>query len=391
MAKPKITNSLNVDYTFLRQKESFDNQKFSKNKLKEKQDTATASGLRTKLAPLPNVETTPNAKVVCASSKQKTADSTLKLATSNLTKTEKQKPNTMTQNTLTDEFGAIYSSDRKTLIGFDPSKFQTKEYHIAEGTVKIKENAFHSCQTLEKLWVPDSVISEMGCLCENAKNLRFARLSRNIKHPDIAMFNNCESLEEVILPECIEEIGENMFSNCISLKHLILPPSVKCFLNDTFAGSGIESITLPEGLETIGDNTFVNCRALQQIRIPEKVKEIGGWFIQGHAGFKGIECLSPHFRVEEECLISNSDNTLIASWTKAKEFHLPATVRNIRSICNDQIEKLYIDFPLDKIGHDALCCNPNLKEIIYNADVKEICESYNCNHIKTTKSNCYGK
>lgn len=287
----------------------------------------------------------------------------------------------MKEDIVIDEHGAVYSLQKKTLIEIDKSKFKCKSYHVAEGTVEIEDNLFYCCDCIEELWVPDSVVSGCGCLCEYAKNLRFARLSRNIKYPDIALFNGCVSLEKIILPEGIECIGENMFSGCVSLKHINLPSSIKHFCGDTFCHSGIEEIKLPEGLETIGSDAFVNCRSLKRISIPRSVSEIEPWFVQGHRNFEGVECFSPHFRIEDECLIVNKDDSVIACWTKAEEFHIPSSARKIRSLCNDVIEKIVIDHPLEEICYDALCASPNLKAISVNAEVGKISESYNSEHI----------
>ena len=286
----------------------------------------------------------------------------------------------MNDNTYQDSHGVIYSYDRKTLLEVS-SDFMCKDYHVAEGTVDIEDNAFCNCQTLERIWLPDSVISGCGCLCERARNLRYARLSSNIKYPCIALFCGCYSLEEVIMPEGIEGVGENMFTGCISLKHIKLPSTIKYFNGDSFAGSGIEEIDLPVGVERISHDAFVGCQSLRRLVIPMNVMHIGPWLVQGHKDFEGVECLSPHFRVEDECLISNEDDALIACWTKNCVFHIPHSVRNIYSICNDQIEKLIIDHPIEKIGYDALCFNPNLKEIVANAKIEEFEYSYACEHI----------
>ena len=286
----------------------------------------------------------------------------------------------MKRNTYQDPHGVVYSQDRKTLLEVSPG-FTCKDYHVAEGTVDIEDSAFCNCQTLERIWLPDSVASGCGCLCEGARNLRFARLSANLIHPDIALFHCCDSLEEVVLPEGMEGIGENMFTGCISLKLIHLPSTIKYLNGECFADSGIEEIDLPECVTRIGDDAFVGCRSLRRLVIPKNVQHIGPWLVQGHKDFEGVECLSPHFRVEDECLISNEDDALIACWTKNCVFHIPPSVRNIYSICNDQIEKLIIDHPIEKVGYDALVANPNLKEIVANAKIEEFEYSYACVHI----------
>ena len=61
------------------------------------------------------------------------------------------------------------------------------------------------------------------------------------------------TVEEVVLPKTIREIGENSFRHCEKLK----------------------SITLNKGLEIIGERAFIDCHALKEIVIPASVKKIG--------------------------------------------------------------------------------------------------------------------
>lgn len=279
--------------------------------------------------------------------------------------------------------GVIYSADGKTLIKVDYKQFKHEHYSILEGVSHIGANAFHGCSSLKSIWVPDSVISEEGCLCEQCKNLEQARISKNIRHPDIAMFNGCVSLKEVILHEGLISIGENMFSGCKSLKSIKIPNSVKILFNETFCNSGIEEIILPNGLETIGNDAFLGCYGLKRLTIPSNVKTIGCWLIQAHDSFEGITCHSPYFRIEDDCLISNDNDKLIACWSKSKEFHLPKSVKIVGSICNDVIETIVVDSALNLVGRDALISCTRLKQVIYNAPVAHIEPSYNCDHIES--------
>ena len=281
-----------------------------------------------------------------------------------------------------DEWGVRYSSDWKTLIGADHTTFQCEHYRIREGVTHIEANAFYHCQSLKSLWMPDSVTEEEGCLCEYCKNLEKARISVNIKYPDIAMFNSCTSLKEIELHEGLECIGENMFSGCSSLQHIKIPSSVKYFMGDTFCYTAIEEIELPEKLEKIGHDTFFGCDSLKRLVIPAKVTKIGSWLVQAHEDFEGLTCLSPHFRIESDSLISNNNNELIACWARDKVYHIPASVKIIGSICNDMIETIIVDSPLKRIDRDAFVGCKNLKRIIYHAPVKHADISYQCEHIE---------
>lgn len=267
-----------------------------------------------------------------------------------------------------DEYGVAYSQDGGIVYGAVDGIFVAEEYQIRDGVRLIEANSFHCCNTIKVLYMPDSVIEDNGSYCEGCKNLEKANVSKNLKHPNIAMFCGCESLREVYLPEGIETIGENMFCGCMSLERIKLPSTIKWFENDTFCSAPLRTIDLPESLEQIGDDTFICCRNLEKLVIPKKVERIGPWFVQAHDHFQGVECLSSHFRIEDEALITNYDDSLIACWSRKPHYVIPESVKHILSLCNDLIEEVEITNPSVDIGYDAFCSCTNLK-VVYKQDV----------------------
>lgn len=269
-----------------------------------------------------------------------------------------------------DEYGVLYSEDGAVLLGYNREVFHCAEYRIKDGVKILAANAFHNCQHLKSIFMPDSVIEDEGSIFEGSKSLEEARVSVNLKNPDIAMFSGCSSLRYVELQEGLESIGENMFYGCTALKHIALPSTILYLFGDTFCVSGIEDIALHEGIKEIGHDAFNGCYHLKKLVIPSTVEHIGSWLVQGHKEFEGITCKSSKFRVEDEALISNEEDSLLACWTKMTEYHLPASVKNIRSVLNNQIETLYIDNPLDEIGFEAFIGCSSVKKIAYNATVR---------------------
>ena len=69
------------------------------------------------------------------------------------------------------------------------------------GVKILAANAFHNCQHLKSIFMPDSVIEDEGSIFEGCKNLEEARVSANLKNPDVAMFCGCSSLRYVDLQE----------------------------------------------------------------------------------------------------------------------------------------------------------------------------------------------
>ena len=269
-----------------------------------------------------------------------------------------------------DEYGVLYSEDGAVLLGYNREVFHCAEYRIKDGVKILAANAFHNCQHLKSIFMPDSIIEDEGSIFEGSKSLEEARVSVNLKNPDVAMFCGCSSLRYVELQEGLESIGENMFYGCTALKHIALPSTILYLFGDTFCVSGIEDIALHEGIKEIGHDAFNGCYHLKKLVIPSTVEHIGSWLVQGHKEFEGITCKSSKFRVEDEALISNEEDSLLACWTKMTEYHLPASVKNIRSVLNNQIETLYVDNPLDEIGFEAFIGCSSLKKIAYNATVR---------------------
>ncbi len=89
--------------------------------------------------------------------------------------------------------GALYNEDCSKLICC-PSSIGKGDYHIIENVLQLERGAFSGCKEL--------------------KSIHF----RNVFSIGKNCFTNCESLEEVYIPDMIGYIGEWAFAHCGSLK-----------------------------------------------------------------------------------------------------------------------------------------------------------------------------
>lgn len=78
---------------------------------------------------------------------------------------------------------------------------------------------------------------------------RVAINSDNLTDVGDNVFDGCQYLEEVILPDTLEIISRRMFSNCRNLR----------------------SINLPKNLRYIGTDAFYDCRSLEKLFIPDNI------------------------------------------------------------------------------------------------------------------------
>lgn len=106
-------------------------------------------------------------------------------------------------------------------------------------------------------------------------SLRSIRIPVGVIRIGAAAFQGCTKLANITIPDGVKEIGYSAFRNCTSLSQIVLPNSVEDISWFTFSGcKNIVSITLSENITEIGTGTFWRCSNLSRIVIPKKVWSI---------------------------------------------------------------------------------------------------------------------
>lgn len=128
-----------------------------------------------------------------------------------------------------------------------------KSVYIPENVRVIKEGAFHDT------YLKEAVIA-----------------SSYIKDLPESIFQQCQYLSRVVLPEGLETIGNSSFRFCNSLKTLSLPETVNSIGEAAFRScTSLESFILPSRLTIVSKELFHSCRSLANVTIPSSVTSIG--------------------------------------------------------------------------------------------------------------------
>lgn len=91
-------------------------------------------------------------------------------------------------------------------------------------------------------------------------------------------FMDCVKLQNIVLPNTIQEVGYSAFQGCILLKNITLPQSVVKVGSNGFKGCiSLEKIELSR-IKEITPGCFNGCVSLEYIQIPNSVTEISGSF-----------------------------------------------------------------------------------------------------------------
>ena len=200
-------------------------------------------------------------------------------------------------NAWTDEYGVMYSADKKRLLKAPQDSF-IEEYSIVKGTKVICNSAFRGCEFLESILIPNSVIL-IGdyafadyCGLKNINipdgvksigegafyeciNLPFIYIPDSVKIIGDKVFEKCDSLQYVRLPNEIEKISDELFAKCYNLHNIEIPNSVSCIGSGAFCECNLISIDIPNSVSVIEGEAFKGCSFLSSIIFPDSIKSIG--------------------------------------------------------------------------------------------------------------------
>ena len=216
-------------------------------------------------------------------------------------------------NAWTDEYGVMYSTDRKRLLKIkDYPNLDKWYYSIKSGTKVICNEAFHPWRSLyiresfASINLPESV----ECIGENAffgiglssiiipnnvKVIKKGAFAGNINLTSIIvgsrnrLFDSREKCNAIIetktntliagckstvIPKDIIKIGDDAFMCCDNLSSIEIPYGVIEIGNESFSYSGLAAISIPNSVVKIGDGAFEG-NAFDYFVIPNSIESLG--------------------------------------------------------------------------------------------------------------------
>eukprot|EP00980_Cylindrotheca_fusiformis_P000401 scaffold101_cov123-Cylindrotheca_fusiformis.AAC.4 len=148
---------------------------------------------------------------------------------------------------------------------------------IAENLTKIRDSAFQSHLELEEVILSSSILAigkRAFLCCTKLKSILYqgrekeeVGIPSTVKVIDDQAFWRCILLENLVLNEGLERIGEHAFSHCYSLSHVRISQSVNSIATTAFSiCSDLISIELPD--ECSFEINLSGCRSLVSLAGP---------------------------------------------------------------------------------------------------------------------------
>ncbi len=94
-------------------------------------------------------------------------------------------------------------------------------------------------------------------------------------------FDGCTELKQVIFPNTLKEIGNCAFHACPKLVTAMLPQGVEQLGEYAFAGSSLKTISIPHSVYWMGAGVYAGCKRLNHVALPDNITSIPNKMFSG--------------------------------------------------------------------------------------------------------------
>ena len=239
---------------------------------------------------------------------------------------------------------------------------------VVEEGITLIERETSDFYMLEGLYLPASYTHLGNGTLFGFNQLKFFRSFGlvEIQNSTNSVYSNVfpKSVQQVILNEGLEKLGDGAFIGASGLTDFELPSTVKVIGAGAFRGcSGITEILLPEGVEFIGNGAFSDS-GVKMLVIPSGVTYLGNF-----AGSTSLESIDL-----SATAIANLPYEAFSWCTALKEIKLPATITKIDQSAFKECSALERLVLPEKAAFNVVPSGEllSLKEIVWPVSVTEL-------------------
>lgn len=135
---------------------------------------------------------------------------------------------------------------------------------------------FDGCNKLVSITIPENITDLGTSAFSDCSSLSSVVLPSGITAIGDETFQGCTSLSSIDIPASVTWVGPGAFSWCSSLVAVELPSGVTAITNYAFSNcTSLNSIDLPMSVTSVGQDAFHGCSSLASINLPSQLKTIG--------------------------------------------------------------------------------------------------------------------
>lgn len=195
-------------------------------------------------------------------------------------------------------------SDDDDDIRIQLGTFKNGVLTIDEGHTTLGEDALEGYKKIRKVIFPSTLREIDGCFFsehgheESLEEVDFSKVKLLKEIPD-GLFENCERLQKIDIPEGVEIIGSSVFDSCTNLRKITFPSTLKSLQSTTYEcemieeldlskvhlleeipeyfiseNCDIQTLVIPVGVKIVGDE-FASSKSIREVYVPYTVEKIG--------------------------------------------------------------------------------------------------------------------
>lgn len=146
---------------------------------------------------------------------------------------------------------------------------ELESYTLAEGITALPAYMLSDCVKIKEIEIP-SAVTEIPDRAFCGTSISKVNLHDGIKVIAYMAFQKT-ALEEVIMPDSVEKVGQNAFAWCKNLKRVVFGKNISSICGESFKEcEALEEIVIPDGRAIyIEAAAFSHCKNLKRIITPE--------------------------------------------------------------------------------------------------------------------------
>ena len=132
--------------------------------------------------------------------------------------------------------------------------------------------SFENCASLEKVIMPDSITNIGGGAFYSCKKLKYISIPVSLTVINGGTFGECQSLAEVVIPSSVKQICSLAFQNCVKLAKIALDPYKTKLENDSFRNcNSLNCFEFLSSVNSIERFNFDDYFVIKEVIVPDSV------------------------------------------------------------------------------------------------------------------------
>lgn len=275
---------------------------------------------------------------------------------------------------------------------FDDNAISNITLQVPAGSITKYRNALG--------WKDFSNIIEVEMEDVDKEMLRYTKIDNN----NVSVAANSKYIDgSIVIPNevsidgikyTVNKIEDNGFEKCSKISSISLPNTIKTIGWWAFAYTNIQNILLPEGLQEIGSWAFHGCSKLEKLLIPKNVSSFGWGVVSGdcHSLKEIVVEEGNNYIKEHEGILLSEDGTIMLAYAfglSNENLIIPETVTSL-NVCalfkeNKTLKTITIPSGVKTIEGETFYGCSSLVKVELPDEIKEIEYNafYGCTSLET--------